>query len=319
MPFSKFHDTYVEPYLASQASAPRGTPQLFDHSIWQHCDDDLGQRLLMPSWVFPLDLYTSASARIHPVTGSAGPTLFLAAAGTGSSLHVDTLQTHFWMMLCHGTKRWRLVCRDDVSLLHPLYLTDLNPVFPADLNTLESLRAELGVSGNVQDQESVDWAEFRHDLHGLTVHEVLLQPGDLIFVPAGWPHQVDNVDTSVAVSSNFVDASNLQRCLEEAEILGLVEEDPQLLANAMRNSSKEMGEKAEPPGWERLRAFKARHGELRSPREVQRLLKQSFGLLAFLGLGLGLCMVRSGLGPASLALSEGSEGSKGAGELWKGS
>ena len=103
------------------------------------------------------------------MTGSAGPTLFLAAQGTGSSLHVDTLQTHFWMMLCHGQKRWRLVSAEDLCLLRPLYLTDLNPVFPKDLDAFE--------------------AEEEEDSAFVSVSEVLLEPGDFLFVPAGWPHQ----------------------------------------------------------------------------------------------------------------------------------
>ena len=223
----------------------------------------------MPSQVFPVDFYTSASARVHPVTGSAGPTLFLAPRGTGSSLHIDTLQTHFWMMLCHGKKRWRLVSRDDVPFLHPLYLTDLNPVFPTDLNALEATASgnALGSSGEALAQVNAE----------MSVHEVLLEPGDLIFVPAGWPHQVDNLETSVAVSANFVDSSNLARSLEEAEALGLVEETPQLMAEAMRSAASAMPSESEPlpEAPETLRAFKARHGERRAPWEVQQLLTRA--------------------------------------------
>lgn len=44
------------------------------------------------------------------------------------------------------------------------YLCDLNPIFPADLNATDLCRS-------------------------VTIHETVLEPGDLIFVPAGWPHQ----------------------------------------------------------------------------------------------------------------------------------
>ncbi|CAE7558542.1 DISP3, partial [Symbiodinium sp. CCMP2456] len=265
VPFSDFYDAHVLPYLAEGVLAPRDSPQLFDHSIWQHCEDThIGRELLMPSQVFPKDLYTSASAEVHPVTGSAGPTLFLAAQGTGSSLHVDTLQTHFWMMLCHGQKRWRLVSAEDLCLLRPLYLTDLNPVFPKDLDAFEA-----------EEEEEEDYAF-------VSVSEVLLEPGDFLFVPAGWPHQVENLKTSVAVSANFVDESNLERALEEAEILGLVEETPQLLGAALRRRSEAAAEAEEAPSpSETLRGFKARHGEPRAPREVQQLLKRGFS--AFVG------------------------------------
>lgn len=125
-------------------------------------------------------------------------------------VYQDTLQTNFWMFMCFGRKRWRLVSRDDLSLLHPRYLCDLNPVFPADLNAFQD-----GQSGKPRQ---------------LTIHEINLEADDLIFVPAGWPHQVDNLETSVAMSANFIDASNVQRCIEEAEVMATVEENPGLWA-----------------------------------------------------------------------------------------
>ncbi|CAK9090675.1 unnamed protein product, partial [Durusdinium trenchii] len=80
--------------------------------------------------------------------------------------------------LCSGRKRWRLVNRDEMSLLRPLYLADLNPVFPMDLEDGQA--------------------------RGVKVYETILEADDLIFVPAGWPHQVDNLETSMAISSNFI-------------------------------------------------------------------------------------------------------------------
>ena len=88
--------------FAGQA-APHNQPQLFDFSIWRtsspievasRCRSSaaLGNQVTMPSKWFPVDLYTHATAQIQPVSGSAGPTLFVAAKGSGSSLHVDTLQ-----------------------------------------------------------------------------------------------------------------------------------------------------------------------------------------------------------------------------------
>ena len=54
VPFSDFYDEHVLPYLAEGVLAPRDSPQLFDHSIWQHCEDTrIGRELLMPSQVKP--------------------------------------------------------------------------------------------------------------------------------------------------------------------------------------------------------------------------------------------------------------------------
>ena len=51
-------------------------------------------------------------------------------------------------------------------------------------------------------------------LRGATVFEADLRPGDLIFVPAGLPHQVVNVEATVAVSVNFVDETNLDDAID---------------------------------------------------------------------------------------------------------
>ena len=90
--------------------------------------------------------------------------------------------------------------------------------------------------------------------------------------------EVENMKTSVAVSANFVDESNLERALEEAEILGIVEETPELLAASLRRAATKAEEAEESLESETLRGFKARHGELRAPREVQNLLKRGFAL-----------------------------------------
>lgn len=44
-----------------------------------------------------------------------------------------------------------------------------------------------------------------------------------MFVPAGCPHRVENLTTSVAISANFVDLSNWTTVLEELELSALVD------------------------------------------------------------------------------------------------
>mmetsp|Transcript_8037 Transcript_8037/g.29221 ORF Transcript_8037/g.29221 Transcript_8037/m.29221 type:complete len:245 (-) Transcript_8037:55-789(-) len=232
---------------------------------------------VMPKW-FPVDLYTQASAVVHPVTGSASPTVFLAAEGTFSGLHVDFLHTHFWMTLCHGHKRWRVVPRDDLALLYPRYLCDLNPCFPTGLD-----EAERAAVAAYNEMPALGLA---------AVHEVILGPGDIVFVPAGAPHKVENLETTVAISANFVDRSNVARSLAEAELLGLVSEDPVHIAACFRGAESGLLsdlEASAPSGvHEPLRAFKARHGEARTPQELQTRLALAAKILV--ATGASLCL-----------------------------
>lgn len=281
MPFSKFVADHIEP--CSYKLAPPDAPQVFDVSIWQQCADALADEVLIPA-CFGVDLYTRATARVHPVTGSASPTLFLAGRGSHSGLHVDFLQTHFWMGLCQGRKRWRLVPRDQLPLLYPRYLTDLNPTFPFDLDALG------------EELLSRPHGPFR-GLGQVAVHEIILEPGDIIFVPRGWPHQVENLETSVALSANFIDGSNVGAACREAEFLGLVEEDACLVAGDLREavdsgalealtSTAAAGDASVP-----LRVFKARHGESRPPSDTQGRMLRVAGLLAALGITAGVAAV----------------------------
>eukprot|EP00448_Togula_jolla_P037477 CAMPEP_0170624538 /NCGR_PEP_ID=MMETSP0224-20130122/30284_1 /TAXON_ID=285029 /ORGANISM="Togula jolla, Strain CCCM 725" /LENGTH=220 /DNA_ID=CAMNT_0010951063 /DNA_START=102 /DNA_END=761 /DNA_ORIENTATION=- len=54
-----------------------------------------------------------------------------------------------------------------------------------------------------------DFKEFP-DLKGALCYETVLGPGELLFVPEGWTHEVFNLEDSVSTSSNFVDDDNLQ-------------------------------------------------------------------------------------------------------------
>jgi len=49
-----------------------------------------------------------------------------------------------------------------------------------------------------------DEKRFR-SLHSLEVWEAEVGSGDIIFIPNGWPHQVRNLDTTIAVSYNYID------------------------------------------------------------------------------------------------------------------
>ena len=53
---------------------------------------------------------------------------------------------------------------------------------------------------------------------------VLYIPGELLFVPAGCPHTVDNLDTSLAISGNFVDLSNLDLSKAQLTLDSLIDD-----------------------------------------------------------------------------------------------
>ena len=47
-----------------------------------------------------------------------------------------------------------------------------------------------------------------------------LGPGEVLFVPGGFPHVVHNLDVTVSFAGNYVDESNLDRALADLRLLG---------------------------------------------------------------------------------------------------
>eukprot|EP00656_Telonema_subtile_P023036 TRINITY_DN24337_c0_g1_i1.p1 TRINITY_DN24337_c0_g1~~TRINITY_DN24337_c0_g1_i1.p1 ORF type:complete len:122 (-),score=15.31 TRINITY_DN24337_c0_g1_i1:23-388(-) len=48
------------------------------------------------------------------------------------------------------------------------------------------------------------------------------RPGELLFIPANSPHQVKNLDRTLAVSMNYVDHTNLETSIRELAFSGAV-------------------------------------------------------------------------------------------------
>jgi len=109
------------------------------------------------------------------------PSLFLGPKGTKSGLHIDAFGSHFWMYLISGVKKWTFYPPRAAGDLSPSFSDSMDPTFNPS-------------------QEELD---------NVSCYSIELQPGELLFVPAGSPHKVENLDDTVAVSGNFVNSSNL--------------------------------------------------------------------------------------------------------------
>jgi histone arginine demethylase JMJD6 len=87
-------------------------------------------------------------------------------------VHIDKHMTHAWCVQVHGQKRY--------------FAWTPSPGF-----------------------ESVDcrgkYLEFLFDTEP---YSAVVNPGDAIFVPAGWPHTAESVTTSISVSGSWVNDSN---------------------------------------------------------------------------------------------------------------
>ena len=111
--------------------------------------------------------------------------------------------------------RWTFFPPEDLPLLYPVYPDSTDAVFQVDLSAPDLSR---------------------HPLLSLShPTQCTLSPGELLFVPAGSPHQVENLQPSLAISANFVDSSNLEGVVRELRVNGLRDPRAHALLQTLEN------------------------------------------------------------------------------------
>lgn len=172
---------------------------LFDWSLPIHCPR-LVEKIRIPRYFAGDFLQRTSDGSLYR---DSWPSLFVAPAGLCSELHVDAFGSNFWMAVFQGSKRWVFFPQSDLPYLYPQYPNSMDPVFEADIR-----------NPNLENQPL---------LHLTHPSECILNEGEVLFVPAGCPHRVENLTKSVAISANFVDLSNWDNVLEELELNALVD------------------------------------------------------------------------------------------------
>jgi len=205
--------THIDRMLRQLETTPGYPDQLFDVSI---PDDDHLNAALADSIYIPRYFTNDFLKRVLlEEYAEMWPSLFCAAEGTGSALHIDGGCTHFWMGVVRGAKLFRLFAPESTASFAPKYAFDANVVFSD--NALE-----LGSSS--------------------PLHWAFLEPGDIIFVPSGWLHKVDNLAATIAISGNFVDRSNLEAAIDSARFEAVIDPEAYELAEALEKLRRNGGD-----------------------------------------------------------------------------
>ncbi|CAH0368391.1 unnamed protein product [Pelagomonas calceolata] len=113
--------------------------------------------------------------------------VYLGAAGTRTKLHCDVVNSFSWSANVCGSKRWRFLPAAETSLLRDVFGEDVASSFGPS-------SSEYPRRGKARPIE------------------VVQQPGEAIFVPSGWYHDVENLNDCLSVNCNWANASNLLWC-----------------------------------------------------------------------------------------------------------
>jgi len=104
--------------------------------------------------------------------------------GSGTKLHTDPRHTSAWNALISGHKRWFLAKDLPESILKASEGKAANEWFKSVYPTIK---------------EDIEYIEF------------IQEPGETIYVPAGWHHVVLNLDDTIAVTQNFAELVNIDK------------------------------------------------------------------------------------------------------------
>jgi len=130
--------------------------------------------------------------------------ILMGPARSGTGVHVDPLGTHAWVTVTQGCKLW--------ILFAPHEYEQLQQVMDCSLPSALWFAA---------------WAQLEEQPpHVACLH----QPGETVYVPAGWPHVVLNLEDSVAVTHNYASVHPSPQALVQA----VKEQEPELLEEVER-------------------------------------------------------------------------------------
>jgi len=186
-----------------------------DWSIPLHCPELLQPGFRIPKYFAADYLQQTPQGTLYKDTW---PSLFIGPKGTFSELHVDAFFSNFWMGLMQGRKRWVFFKREDIGLLEPEWTspTTLDPTFKITPRNPDHMKRIMQRCKPM-----------------ITV----LNQGEVLYVPAGCPHFVENLDDTVAISANYVDASNREGSVKELKAQGLTSQQSKELAQLLGNSN----------------------------------------------------------------------------------
>ena len=103
------------------------------------------------------------------------PRIFIGPRGALTPLHMDIWRTHAWLAQLVGRKRWILFSPDQDELLYEYRVQPQKP----------------------------DLAKFPRFAESRPV-ECTIGPGDVIFVPSGWAHEVTSLDATISITHNYM-------------------------------------------------------------------------------------------------------------------
>lgn len=177
----------IDELLASSASAP--APYLKNQNLIDAHPELRADMSPIPEYAFPNWLDGPFSAKLHHRFHRGDPELQIGGAGVAfPSMHYDYGLVHTFISQIYGCKKVKAFSPDQSRFVYP-----------------ESGENQHG--SRIPDIDHVDLEKFPLFSRAVAV-TADLNPGDTLFVPAGWWHTTRVLSASITASFNFANSSN---------------------------------------------------------------------------------------------------------------
>jgi Cupin-like domain len=149
--------------------------------------DQLAGDWSVPDWLPDRDYVFPPTTGVVDTARHAFPAkgLFICGRGGRTSMHSDPWATD--ACLCQLTGRKRLI------------------MYPPGTNGVEVPGGTTIAEAGLDEIDDPRWGDVRPEI------DAVLEPGDILFIPAGWYHTAVALDDSVSITWNFVHRTNSER------------------------------------------------------------------------------------------------------------
>lgn len=115
--------------------------------------------------------------------------VYMGPKGTWTPLHADVFTSYSWSANIVGKKRW---------LLFP----------PGQEDFLRDVHGQLIYDAT--SDELNDHTKYKaYDKRIVKYIDVIQEPGEIMFIPSGWHHQVWNLEDTISINHNWINACNV--------------------------------------------------------------------------------------------------------------
>ena len=136
--------------------------------------------------------------------------IYIGREGTCTKLHYDVFSSHSWSMNMSGCKLWLFCQEKDAKQYYDVFgnLRLTSFLSEEDIHTLQILYNDIT-------EKSIDEYNLTGPISRLT-HELsfcIQHPGDVVFVPSTWHHEVLNLGPGwiSSVNQNWIEATGLEK------------------------------------------------------------------------------------------------------------